>query len=537
MLLQPYKFINRSSAGVTDRLGTRLQTAIIGFDSRPRPDEDLLMRIYNTMSGEKEPLRALHQNRINLFVCGPTVYDDAHIGHARTYIAFDVVARYLKYRGFSVFYLQNITDVDDKVINRAREQGVEPAELARKFEKRYMEDMHALGVKNVNLYARATEHIPEIIEQVKTLVEKGYAYETETGVYFEEPKFADFGKLSHQTLEAAAKQQIEPDPTKKNPGDFSLWKKREEGKEITWDSPWGRGRPGWHIEDTAITETYFGPQYDIHGGARDLIFPHHEAEIAQMEAASGKKPMVRCWMHTGFLNVGGEKMSKSLGNFVTIRDLLKRHDPQTFRLFVLSTHYRSPIDFNEGLLEQSQRNLERIRQLIRIIDEQLIDKQLKSSDIPEESETSKSKEEEEVEGTEEAGEAELALADAMKKFTDAMDDDFNTPGALSAIFDLVRDTNRSINDKTISSKALHDVKQQLMEFGEILGLSFSEASAAENKEDLTSVLIELLVETRQKLREKRDWMLADEIRNRLRDLNIVLEDTQLGGKYSKDHIQ
>lgn len=520
MLPQPYKFISHSSAGVTDRLGTRLQTAIIGFDSRPRPDEDRLMRIYNTMSGDKEPLQALHPNRINLFVCGPTVYDDAHIGHARTYIAFDVVARYLKYRGFSVFYLQNITDVDDKVINRAKELGVEPAELARKFEKRYMEDMHALGVKNVNLYARATEHIPEIIEQVRALVEKGYAYETETGVYFEEPKFEDFGKLSHQTLEAAAKQQIEPDPTKKNPGDFSLWKKREEGKEITWDSPWGRGRPGWHIEDTAITETYFGPQYDVHGGARDLIFPHHEAEISQMEAASGKKPMVRCWMHTGFLNVGGEKMSKSLGNFVTIRDLLKRHDPQTFRLFVLSTHYRSPIDFNEGLLEQSQRNLERIRQLIRIIDEQQ-----KSSDTPEGSETPMPEE------AKESGEAERALADARKKFIDAMEDDFNTPWALSAIFDLVRDSNRSINDKTISSKSLHNVKQQIIEFGEILGLSFSEASAAEKEEDMTSGLIELLVEIRQKLREKRDWELADEIRDRLRDLNIVLEDTQLLGKY------
>lgn len=536
MLPQPYKFINRSSAGVTDRLGTRLQTAIIGFDSRPRPDEDLLMRIYNTMSGEKEPLQALHQSRINLFVCGPTVYDDAHIGHARTYIAFDVVARYLKYRGFSIFYLQNITDVDDKVINRARELGVEPAELARKFEKRYMEDMHALGVKNVNLYARATEHIPEIIEQVKTLVEKGYAYETETGVYFEEPKFEDFGKLSHQTLEAAAKQQIEPDPTKKNPGDFSLWKKREEGKEIAWDSPWGRGRPGWHIEDTAITETYFDSQYDIHGGARDLIFPHHEAEIAQMEAASGKKPMVRCWMHTGFLNVGGEKMSKSLGNFVTIRDLLKRHDPQTFRLFVLSTHYRSPIDFNEVLLEQSRRNLERIRQLIRIIDEQLIAERLKSPDIPERSEIPKLEEAEETKEVKGAGGAELALSGIRKRFIDAMDDDFNTPGALSAIFDLVRETNRSINDKTISSNALHDVRQQLIEFGAIMGLSFSETSAAEKEEDLTSELIELLVEIRQKLREKKDWMLADEIRNRLRDLDIALEDTQLGGKYSKDHI-
>jgi len=469
------------------------------------------MKIYDTMSGRKEPFQALRKNRVRIFVCGPTVYDDAHIGHARTYIAFDVVARYLKYRGFSVFYLQNITDVDDKVINRARELGVQPTDLAREFERRYLEDMRALSVENVNLYARATEHIPEIIEQVKILVKKGYAYETDTGVYFEEPKFEDFGKLSHQTLEAAAKQQIEPDPTKRNPGDFSLWKKREEGKEITWDSPWGRGRPGWHIEDTAITETYFGPQYDIHGGARDLIFPHHEAEIAQMEAASGKKPMVRCWMHTGFLNVGGEKMSKSLGNFVTIRDLLKRHDPEAFRLFVLSTHYRSPIDFNEGLLEQSRRMLERIRQMIKIVDERL-----KSPDIPEESITSE--------------EAEPALANSRKKFLDAMDDDFNTPNALSALFDLVRDTNRSINDKTISRKTLIDIQQQLMEFGEILGINFALAPAVEKEGDSTAEIIELLIDIRQKLREKRDWELADEIRNRLKDLNIALEDKQLGGK-------
>ncbi len=263
---------------------------------------------------------------------------------------------------------------------------------------------------NVNLYARATEHIPEIISQIERLVDLGFAYETETGVYFDESRFEDFGKLSHQTLEEVERHRIEPDPTKRNSGDFSLWKKREDGAEVTWDSPWGRGRPGWHIEDTAITETYFGPQYDIHGGAMDLIFPHHEAEIAQMEATSGKKPLVRCWMHTGFLNVKGEKMSKSLGNFMTIREMLERCDADAFRLFVLLAHYRSPIDFSEEVLEQSRKSLERIRHLIRIIEEQL--------EMPGE--------------IVESEEVDPILIKAKVEFLEAMDDDFNTPYALSS---------------------------------------------------------------------------------------------------------
>jgi len=476
------------------------------------------MMIHSTLSGNKEPFQPIHKNRVNLFVCGPTVYDDSHIGHARTYIAFDVVARYLKYRGFSVFYLQNLTDVDDKIIQRASELGVEPASLARKFEKRYLEDMHNLGVTNVNFYARATEHIPEIISQIERLMEKGFAYETQTGVYFDESRFEDFGKLSHQTAEDLERHRIEPDPTKRNPGDFSLWKKREDKEEVTWDSPWGRGRPGWHIEDTAITETYFGPQYDIHGGAMDLIFPHHEAEIAQMEAASGRKPLVRCWMHTGFLNVKGEKMSKSLGNFVTIRDMLQRYDADSFRFFVLSAHYRSPIDFSEGALEQSRRSLERIRQLVKIIEEQL-----ECSETPETaSEALQS-------------EVDIRLAEAKAKFLEFMDNDFNTPYALGAIFELVRDVNRRMNEKTISRKALGDAKNLLGEWEWILGISFSSKGPepAQKPEDLIGSLIELLIEIRQKLRDKKDWQLADDIRNRMKELNIVLEDAKAGGgKYT-----
>ncbi len=475
------------------------------------------MRIHNTLSGDKEPLQTIHKGRINLFVCGPTVYDDSHIGHARTYIAFDVVARYFKYKGFSVFYLQNITDVDDKIINRAAELHVSPLTLARKFERRYLEDIRALGVTNVNLYARATEHIPEIISQIERLVEKGFAYETKTGVYFDESKFDDFGKLSHQTTEDLEKHRIEPDLSKRNPGDFSLWKKRQDGEEVIWDSPWSEGRPGWHIEDTAITETYFGPQYDIHGGAMDLIFPHHEAEIAQMEAASGKKPLVRYWMHTGFLNVKGEKMSKSLGNFITIREMLQRYDAESFRFFVLSAHYRSSIDFSEAALEQSSKSLARIRQLARIIDEQIgMNKEINEESIPQSSETE---------------EIDASVVEAKTKFLEHMDNDFNTPYALRVIFELVRDVNRRISEKTISRKALFDVKAFLEEAGEILGLRFSgaENEAMGAAEDLTVNLIELLIDIRQKLREKKDWQLADEIRARMNEVNIVLEDTKTGG--------
>jgi cysteinyl-tRNA synthetase len=477
------------------------------------------MMINNTLSGNKEPFQPIHKNRLNLFVCGPTVYDDSHIGHARTYIAFDVVARYLKYQGFSVFYLQNITDVDDKIIQRASELGVDPATLARKFERRYLEDMHSLGVTNVNFYARATEHIPEIISQIERLIKKGFAYETETGVYFDETRFEDFGKLSHQTAEDLERHRIEPDSTKRNPGDFSLWKKREDKEEVTWDSPWGRGRPGWHIEDTAITETYFGPQYDIHGGAMDLIFPHHEAEIAQMESASGKKPLVRCWMHTGFLNVKGEKMSKSLGNFVTIRDMLLRYEPDAFRLFVLSAHYRSPIDFSEEALKQSTRSLERIRKLAEVIEVRL-----EGSKTPETAAKSQ-----------DSGEIDARLVEAKAKFLESMENDFNTPYALRAVFELVRSVNRSINEKNISRKDLGKVKELLGEFGSILGVCFfsGEREPAKKPEDLTGSLIELLIEMRQNLRDKNDWQLADEIRSRMKELNIVLEDAKAGGgKYT-----
>nr|WP_227717008.1 cysteine--tRNA ligase [Methanobacterium paludis] len=472
------------------------------------------MKVYNTMTRKKELFKPMHGSRVKLFVCGPTVYDNSHIGHARTYISFDLIARYLKYRGFTVFYMQNITDVDDKILKRAAEVGTEPLALARKFEKRYLEDMKALGVENVNIYARATEHIPEIIEQIKVLLKKGFAYETDKGVYFDESKSPDFGKLSNRNIEDLTVHRIGPDSAKRNPGDFALWKKRDENSEgehanekLAWNSPWGRGRPGWHIEDTAITETYFGPQYDIHGGGLDLIFPHHEAEIAQMEAASGQKPMVHYWMHTGFLNVKGEKMSKSLGNFITIKELMKEYDPDVFRFFVLSTHYRSPIDFSGEILEQSKRSLQRIYKFMETINGLLDDA---NGTIKESLENDSQYVEK--------------LSDAQDEFLDAMDNDFNSPFALSSLFDLIRDINRDINEENISKNSLRKTKSLIDEFGDILGFNFSLKDSNKGKTDLQDNLIEILIDVRAKLRDKKEWDLADEIRAKLRELDIILED-------------
>lgn len=467
-----------------------------------------MIKLYNTMTRKKEIFKPLEGNRVKLFVCGPTVYDYSHIGHARTYISFDVIVRYMKYSGYTVFYVQNITDLDDKILKRADELETSPLELARRYEEKYLHDMKLLGVENVNLYARATEHIPEIIRQIAVLVEKGFAYETDKGVYFDESKFEDFGKLSNRNIEDLNVHRIGPDSSKRNPGDFALWKKRErisEDQEMIWDSPWGTGRPGWHIEDTAITETYFGPQYDIHGGGLDLIFPHHEAEIAQMEASSGKKPMVRYWMHTGFLNVKGEKMSKSLGNFITINELLEKYSPEVFRFFVLSTHYRSPIDFSSEILHQSSQGLNRIYKLIETI----------NSELDSDASISLDNDSDYIQ----------KLAAVREEFFEAMDNDFNTPAAISTIFDLIRDVNRDIHQSNISKNSLTKLKAIIIEFGYVLGLDFS--LELENGENLEDELLDLLLYVREKLRENKNWELSDEIRDKLKDLNIALEDKKI----------
>lgn len=456
-----------------------------------------MINVYNTMTRQKEEL-IIDNNRIKLFVCGPTVYDYSHIGHARTYIAFDVIVRYLKNQGYSVFYLQNITDIDDKIINRAKERGVDPLELSHKFEKEYLKDMELLNVKNVNFYARATEHMDEIISQVQTLMDKGYAYDTQTGVYFDVSKFEDFGKLSNRNLDDLQNVRITVDSTKKDPKDFALWKKQDE--EPYWDSPWGKGRPGWHIEDTAITESYFGPQYNIHGGGLDLIFPHHDAEIAQMESASGKEPLVECWMHTGFLNVRGEKMSKSLGNFITIKELLKSYSPEVYRFFVLSTHYRSPIDFSDEILKQAENSLKRIQNTGETLLELY-----QSSELPENDESDIRKD--------------LQLFN--NEFYAAMDNDFNTPIALSQIFDFTHKLNKAMTDNTISKNTIESIISSFEEIEEILGFNIV---TVDSSSDSSDEVLDILKNVREELRAAKNWDLADKIRDELSNIGISLED-------------
>src|SRR3989344_2049780 len=326
------------------------------------------IKIYNTLSGKKELLKPLKGKKINLFVCGPTVYDFCHLGHAKTYVVFDCFAKYLKQVGFDVFYLQNITDIDDKIILRAREKGVLAQDLAEAFFKEYVKDMDALHVNSVKKYAKATDYIKEINSQITRLAEKEYVYRLDDGLYFDISKVKSYGKLSNRTALQAedSVSRIDYSKGKKNRGDFCLWKFEVKG-EPSWKSPLGAGRPGWHIEDTAITESFFGPQYDIHGGGRDLIFPHHEAEITQMESISGKKPMAKYWMHTGFLTIEGQKMSKSLNNFVTISDFLKRYSYQQLRFWIAKNLWHSPIDYSENAMIEVKMSLDKIEEFIRKI--------------------------------------------------------------------------------------------------------------------------------------------------------------------------
>jgi cysteinyl-tRNA synthetase len=401
----------------------------------------------------------------------------------------------------------NITDIDDKMIKRANELGVEVKEVAAQYTRSFIKDMDALGMNSVNLYAKATEHVPEIIAQINVLIEKGYAYEVDGNVYFEVKKLKDFGKLSGQTLDGLmAGARVEVDEKKRNPEDFVLWKKKKEG-EPYWKSPWGAGRPGWHVEDTAITTTYFGAQYDIHGGGTELIFPHHESEIAIAESATGKKPFVRFWLHTGNLNVTGEKMSKSLENFITIKDLLKRYKASVVRFFLLYTNYRSPIDFAYDDLEEAKRSLERIKNTIKRVKSTIESAKIKEPKI---------KMDKEILGDIEA---------TRQKFIEAMDDDFNTREAIATIFDFTRRVNKWIESKEINIESLKAIIDLYGELGTVLGL-FQEEKKVEEK--LTPELMELVLEIRERIRDKKDWALADEIRNKLGELGIVLEDGAKG---------
>jgi cysteinyl-tRNA synthetase len=448
------------------------------------------MKVYNTLSGQKEEFLP-PGSEVRMYVCGINPYADAHIGHAMSYIVFDVVRRYLEFRGYRVNHVENVTDIEDNIIATANRLGIPVRDLTDKYTVRYFEDMDALNILRPHVIPKATEEIPKIIEITKGLIDKGYAYEAKGNVYFRVTRMPDYGKLSHRTLEQMkAGARIEPGEEKEHPMDFALWKVAKPG-EPAWESPWGRGRPGWHIECSAMSVKYLGEQIDIHGGGRDLIFPHHENEIAQSECFTGKKPFVKYWMHNGLLQLGVEKMSKSLGNLITIREALQKYSPDAIRIFVLSSHYRSPLTYSEEALEAAERGAERLRQAVQ------------AASAPE-------------------GAAEkIDLETYRKRFIEAMDDDFNTAQALAALFDLARGINRASEEGFGASQA----QQTFKELSGVLGLTLK---APEGPHIAAEPFIELLIATRNQLRQAKQFKLADEIRAKLDELGIVLEDTPTG---------
>jgi cysteinyl-tRNA synthetase len=482
----------------------------------------MTLRVYNTMTKKKEVLIPLQEGRIGMYACGVTVYDLCHIGHARSAVVFDVIYRYLLYKGYKVIYVRNFTDVDDKIINRAQEEGVGFEEIATRYIKEFYADMGALGLKEPTVEPKATEHIAEMIELVQRLLEKGHAYQVGGDVYYAVESFPEYGKLSKRTLdEMQAGARVEVDEKKRNPLDFALWKAAKPG-EPSWASPWGEGRPGWHIECSAMSQKYLGDTLDIHGGGKDLIFPHHENEIAQAEGATGR-PFVRFWLHNGFVNIEKEKMSKSLGNFLTIKEILKEYHPEVVRLFLLSRHYRSPIDFSTQGMEEARRNLERFYQTLGGIDEIIAQdeatKPISEGLSPEEMTVYRRAEE------------------FPNQFEEAMDDDFNTAVALASLFELGHDLNRLLQNPTPHApQVVHKGREAFAVAGEILGIFqenpqvFLEAERERKTEKLSLAPEEIdkLIKEREGARNKKNWTRADEIRDQLASQGIILEDTSKG---------
>ena len=476
------------------------------------------MRIHNTMTGRKEDFIPVTPGQVQMYVCGITVYDHCHIGHARSAIVFDVMRRYLKYKGFNVTYIKNFTDIDDKIINRAKQEGISWDSVAQKYIEEYYSDMDSLGVARADVEPKATEHIHEIIDIVKGLIDKGYAYEVQGDVYFEIEKFADYGKLSKRDLEdMLAGARVDVNEKKRNPMDFALWK-TSKGDEPAWESPWGPGRPGWHIECSAMSRKHLGDTFDIHGGGADLIFPHHENEIAQSEAYTGK-PFVRYWVHNGFITVDKEKMSKSLGNFFTIKEILNKFDAEVIRFFLLSTHYRSPIEFSDEQLRESEVSIDRYYTTAA-----------RTSDFLSQDHSK-----------EKAGPDEKALADLLAKFRDkfgeAMDDDFNTALAIGSIFELIRVVNKYLDGKPSGGKAAElasKTRDLLREAGGVLNIfrrtpeEWSRALMSFKCPDLTEEFIEARIQERRAAREKKDWTASDAIRKELEERGIILEDKKEG---------
>jgi cysteinyl-tRNA synthetase len=471
--------------------------------------------IYNSLTRKKEEFKPLQSGRVHIYVCGPTVYGHPHVGHAKSYISFDVIVRYIRAKGYHVKYVQNITDVghltddadegEDKIIKKAREEKLDPMEIAEYFAWSYFDDMQNLGVLRANIFPKATGHITEQIDMIQRLVDKEYAYEVNGNVYYDVSRFKDYGKLSGRKVEELeAGSRIEVNPEKRNPSDFALWKKAEAGHLMHWPSPWGEGYPGWHIECSAMSIKYLGETLDIHGGGLDNIFPHHECEIAQSEAATGK-PFVRYWMHNNMVTVDGAKMSKSVGNYISVKDALQKYSAETIRLFILSSHYRSRLDFSEEALEASKTGMEKLLSTIKNITKQ----REKASTLKD-------------------FKAPFVAEEFEKKFNDMMDDDFNTPRAIAVLFDLAKEVNSYLNsNSTLHVPFLEQLDQMYQKSaGAVLGLIPADLLSQTSTESQAEIekVIQVVIDLRQKLREKKQFELADTLRDGLGKVGITLVD-------------
>jgi cysteinyl-tRNA synthetase len=473
------------------------------------------LRVYNTLSGKKEEFQPLVPGKVDMYVCGVTVYDYCHIGHARANIVFDIVYRYLQYSDYDVTYVRNYTDVDDKIINRANERGISSKQLAEEFIRAFDEDMAALGLRKPTHEPKATEYIDRIIVLAEQLIEKGLAYESGGDVYYSVEKFPAYLKLSKRNMEEMqAGARIAPGEQKRNPMDFALWKAAKPG-EPSWESPWGPGRPGWHIECSAMSSSLLGDTFDIHGGGRDLIFPHHENEIAQSEGASGK-PFVKYWLHNGFVNINQEKMSKSLGNFFTIRDILQSYDPEVVRFFILTAHYRSPVDFSDQNLKEARAGLSRFYEALQAADDA-------------------------VEGVPESQVVAHEGVELEAQFRAAMDDDFNTAQAIGHLFEGVRTINRMIAEKKFRKKAdkvasVRALREKIAELGDVLGLFVSEPAVWLQRQNLkglkelglTAADVDAAIQERLEARGAKDFARADRIRDDLAQKGVELHDSPTG---------
>ncbi len=467
----------------------------------------MAIKIYNTLTRSKEELKPGAPPLVTFYVCGPTVYDYIHIGNARVFIIFDVIRRYLEYRGYDVKLVQNYTDIDDKMINRANEQGITVPELAERFIKAYQEDVQALRVRPADATPRATEHIDDIIELIERLLDNGFAYISDGDVYYDTEKFSDYGQLSHQKQDDLLMgARVEPGEKKRSPLDFVLWKQKKEGEPF-WESPWGKGRPGWHIECSAMSTHFMNDTLDIHAGGADLIFPHHENEIAQTWGAE-QRPLARNWMHAGYLNIEDQKMSKSLGNVRTVRELVKEYDPLDLRFLILSAHYRSPLNFSGELVAQSRSGRQRLQEMTSNL--------LNALD---KAENNEGEQEEQLR---------QALSEAKDRFVEAMDDDFNTADGLGVIFDLARSCNVYLKEGyPYNKELLEEVAQFIGEFNEIFEII--DISAPENLDNE----INEMIARRDEARANRDFATADQIRDELSSRGIILEDTPHGTRWKR----